>query len=363
MEQSKENAQSFIQLDRLPKSLELVRLEDYRVALEYVDQRKLPYELLRQSTEMWQEVVDAITTLALRGAPALGVAGAAAFVMWVCNDCVFKDKMAALEQAKAIAHSIANARSTAVNLSWGVSLALAVFEEHLDDPEHEIKIACFEFVKKLEADDECSNRAIGAYGAALLPKLDGGCTILTHCNAGSLATVFYGTALGVVYAAAEAGNISRVYADETRPVGQGARLSAWELAQVGIPVTLICDNMAASLMAKGEIDAVVVGADRIAANGDTANKIGTLSVAVAAHTFGVPFYVAAPTSTFDLTISSGAEIPIEQRSPAEVLDPLYEGVEVYNPAFDVTPARFIAAIITEKGVFSPDDIAKACCLS
>ena len=191
------------------------------------------------------------------------------------------------------------------------------------------------------------NRAIGANGAALLPQ---GCRILTHCNAGSLATYYYGTALGVVYAAAEQGKVERVYADETRPVGQGARLTAWELSRAGVPVTLICDNMAASLMAKGEIDAVVVGADRIAANGDVANKIGTYSVAVLAHEHGIPFYVAAPTSTIDRSIPDGSRIPIEQRAPSEVLPDPIPGVDVYNPAFDVTPARYVTAIITEAGI-------------
>lgn len=352
-----------LSLERLPKSLELLKADDGRVVLCFVDQRQLPYELVQVTSASWQQVIDAITTLAVRGAPALGVAGAAAFVLWVCNDACFTDRHALLREARAVADEIANARPTAVNLSWGVAAALTVFEDTITQSEEQVKSACFDTVKELEAHDEACNRAIGAYGAALLPRVEGGVTILTHCNAGSLATVFYGTALGVIYAAAEEGNVARVFADETRPVGQGARLTAWELAQVGIPVTLICDNMAASLMAKGEIDAVVVGADRIAANGDTANKIGTLSVAVAAHTFGVPFYVAAPTSTIDRALASGDEIPIEERASSEVLDPLYAGVDIYNPAFDVTPARFISGIITEKGVFAPADIVQAVSVS
>ena len=185
-----------------------------------------------------------------------------------------------------------------------------------------------------------------------------GLRVLTHCNAGSLATVFYGTALGVVYSAFAQGMISRVYADETRPVGQGARLSVWELSRVGVPVTLICDNMAASLMGAGEIDVVIVGADRIAANGDVANKIGTYSLAVCAAHHGIPFYVAAPLSTIDLNCKSGVDIPIEMRSSDEVLKAPIAGVEVYNPAFDVTPAALVSGIITEKGVFEPCHIAQ-----
>lgn len=199
-------------------------------------------------------------------------------------------------------------------------------------------------------EDETANRAMGAHGAALLPH---GARVLTHCNAGSLATAFFGTALGVVYAAAEEGKIERVYADETRPVGQGARLTAWELARAGVPVTLICDNMAASVMAQGLVDAVIVGADRITANGDAANKIGTYGLAVLAKHHGIPLYVVAPTSTIDFSLSEGSQIPIEQRRPEEVLAAPIDGVEVYNPAFDVTPAALISKIITEQGVFDP----------
>jgi len=179
--------------------------------------------------------------------------------------------------------------------------------------------------------------------------------VLTHCNAGSLATVFYGTALGIVYAAFEQGKVERVFADETRPVDQGARLTAWELAQAGVPVTLICDDMAATVMAQGLVDAVVVGADRIARNGDVANKIGTYGLAVLAHEHGIPFYVAAPSSTLDAAISDGSHIVIEQRDSAEVAEPI-KGVDVYNPAFDVTPAHYITRIITERGVFRPGEL-------
>ena len=212
----------------------------------------------------------------------------------------------------------------------------------------------FNLVKRMEAEDEAANRAIGQHGAALLGA---GSRVLTHCNAGSLAVCFYGTALGVVYTAAAQGKVERVYADETRPVGQGARLTTWELARAGVPTTLICDNMAASLMAQGRVDAVVVGADRIARNGDTANKIGTYGLAVLAKEHGIPFYVAAPLSTVDSTLADGSGIVIEQRAASEVLPQAIEGVDVWNPAFDVTPARFISKIVTEKGACAPAELA------
>ncbi len=261
----------------------------------------------------------------------------------------------ALERA---CDEIAHARPTAVNLAWACKRALAVACAHLDAGEGPAAVAeaLYDFVKDMEADDEATNRAIGRAGAALLAP---GSAVLTHCNAGSLGTAFYGTALGIVYAAAEQGRIARVYADETRPVGQGARLTTWELSRAGVPVTLICDDMAASVMAAGEIAAVLVGADRIAANGDVANKIGTYGVAVLAHHHGIPFYVAAPTSTIDFALASGAEIPIEQRDAREVLPAPMEGVDVLNPAFDVTPADLVTKIVTERGVFAPGELAGA----
>ena len=325
-----------LHLENLPVSVELVRGPD-GVEFRYVDERLLPADLVMASTRDWREVVDAVKTLAVRGAPALGVAGASALALWAHS-------ASSLDGIEQVAHEIAHARPTAVNLQWGVERALAFVK---GAPAQEVPELLYGLVKEMEAEDEACNRAIGANGAALLPQ---GCRILTHCNAGSLATYYYGTALGVVYAAAEQGKVERVYADETRPVGQGARLTAWELSRAGVPVTLICDNMAASLMAKGEIDAVVVGADRIAANGDVANKIGTYSVAVLAHEHGIPFYVAAPTSTIDRSIPDGSRIPIEQRAPSEVLPDPIPGVDVYNPAFDVTPARYVTAIITEAGI-------------
>lgn len=214
--------------------------------------------------------------------------------------------------------------------------------------------ALFSLVKEMEAADEADNRAIGAAGANLLLP---GSRVLTHCNAGSLATVFYGTALGVVYAAAASGRVARVFACETRPVDQGARLTAWELARAGVPATVLCDSMAASLMARGAVDAVIVGADRIAANGDVANKVGTYGLAVLAREHGVLFYVAAPVSTIDPETPDGASIPIEERPAREVMPTPIEGVEVWNPAFDVTPARLVTAVVTEQGVVAPDQAA------
>ena len=330
-----------------------------------IDQRALPSELVEIRTSDWRQVVDEVKTLAVRGAPAIGVAGAAA-VMLAAYELAERGAPAASTAAalfavrlREAARVIAEARPTAVNLSWGVNRAIQVAAGALKAGKtpRQTAEALRELTGDLIVEDEAINRAIGAHGAALLAPIAAAkerpLTILTHCNAGSLATAFYGTALGVVYAAAEQGLVERVYADETRPVGQGARLTVWELSRAGVPATLICDNMAASLMAAGRIDAVVVGADRIAANGDAANKIGTLGVAVLAHHFGVPFYVAAPESTRDNACATGADIPIEERDAAEVLANPIEGVEVFNPAFDVTPAALITAIITEKGVWHP----------
>lgn len=350
-------------LARLPRSVELVRGESGTLELVYLDQRQLPGGVTFCRTGSWQQVVDAIKTLAVRGAPAIGAAGAAAVALWAANDPQARSAAACgserfLEGLSAAAQEIATARPTAVNLAWAVGLmerrareAVAAGTSVADVPD-----VLFSAVKELEAQDEAANRAIGAAGAQLIKP---GSRILTHCNAGSLATVFYGTALGVVYAAAAQGKVERVYADETRPVGQGARLTAWELARAGVPVTLICDNMAASLMAQGKVDAVVVGADRIAANGDVANKIGTYGVAVLAAHHGIPFYVAAPASTIDVSLSCGSQIPIEERSATEIMQEPPEGADVWNPAFDVTPAALVTRIVTDCGVFAPEEIAEA----
>lgn len=363
-----------VRIDALPRTVELRRAPDGSARFRYVDQRLLPAELAFCETGSWRAVVDAIKELAVRGAPAIGAAGAAAVALWACNEGAAQANRAGCAEAacsfkrdlEAVAAEVAQARPTAVNLAWG---AWRVASRMLDmlpadgepcdaalgnDP-YAAAEAAFAAVKEIEAADEAANRAIGAHGAALLPQ---GARVLTHCNAGSLATVFYGTALGVVYAAAEQGRIARVYADETRPVGQGARLTAWELSRAGVPTTLICDNMAASLMAQGCVDAVIVGADRIAANGDVANKIGTYGVAVLAKHHGIPFYVAAPESTFDAAAASGACIPIEERAASEVAAPI-PGVSIWNPAFDVTPAALITRIVTERGAFPPEEAARA----
>ena len=330
-------------LENLPRTLELTG-SGAGACLRYIDQRLLPERLVVAETDAWTEVVNAIKTLAVRGAPAIGVAGVAALALWAAND--------GSGSFRGVCETVTHARPTAVNLAWGVERACAAVGALEGRKRADV---LFDLVKRMEEEDEKTNRAIGAQGAELLEP---GARILTHCNAGSLATVFFGTALGIVYAAAAQGKIERVYADETRPAGQGARLTVWELAHAGIPVTLICDNMAAGLMAQGNVDAVIVGADRIAANGDVANKIGTYGVAVLAREHGIPFYVAAPESTIDMHIETGAGIPIEQRAADEVLVRPIEGVDVWNPAFDVTPAHLVTRIITEKGIFEPRELAQ-----
>lgn len=353
-----------VDIDALPRSVDLVRGPDGAAAFTYLDERLLPYEECFETTSDWRCIVDAIKTLAVRGAPAIGIAGAAALAVWASREgakaaaghgCAC-EKDAFKELLGSVADEVRSARPTAVNLMWAVDRMkrFVLTTAANSGSSWEIADAMFEEVLRMEDEDIASNRAIGAYGAALLEP---GTSVLTHCNAGSLGTVLYGTALGIVYSAAAQGKIERVYADETRPVGQGARLTTWELSRTGIPTTLICDNMAASLMAQGKVNAVIVGADRITANGDSANKIGTYGVAVLAKHHGIPFYVAAPASTVDLSLSEGSQIPIEQRDPSEVLQRPIEGVDVWNPAFDVTPAELITAIVTDKGVFAPGDLA------
>lgn len=342
-------------LNNLPRTI-AVELEGGVPSVVLVDQRRLPGELVYLRTSDWRELVDAVKTLAVRGAPAIGVAGAAAVMLAAFEYADADDFDWLLAEA---ARAIAAARPTAVNLVWGVNKAREVVSgaRQAGASPRETAEALYRLTEDLIAEDEAVNRRIGSHGAALLRGLAASgehlrpLNILTHCNAGSLATAFYGTALGVVYASAQEGLINRVYADETRPVNQGARLTVWELAQAGVPVTLQCDNMAASLMEKGQVDAVIVGADRIAANGDAANKIGTLGLAVLANFYGIPFYVAAPMSTIDCSTKSGADVPIEDRDRAEVLPDPIPGVEVRNPAFDVTPYCLITAIVTEEGVW------------
>ena len=345
-----------LHMENLPRSLELIYRDDH-ACLRYLDQRLLPGELLVAETEQWREVIDIIKTLAVRGAPAIGIAGAAAIALWVENEAVIVNDDDFEEALGLVAKEVSEARPTAVNLKWAVDKTVEYVLSLLEDgyPLEQMGSKVCLYVQELTAEDERINRAIGEHGADLIPE---DARILTHCNAGSLATSFYGTALGVVYTAASQGKVQHVYADETRPVGQGARLTVWELAQAGVPVILNCDNMAATLMAQGKVDCVIVGADRIAANGDTANKIGTYGLAVLAKHHGIPFYVAAPLSTFDFSLATGECIPIEQRAAEEVLPQPIAGVEVFNPAFDVTPAELIAAIITEKGVFKPSELGK-----
>ena len=325
-----------------------------------IDQTRLPREEVYVTCRTHAEVAEAIRSMVIRGAPAIGVAAAMGVALGV-KDSPAKTLAELGADFDRTAETISRTRPTAVNLFWAVARMRHVFEEALAGPQAEAeKLALarsrlVEEAQRVLAEDIAINRAMGQHGAALLP--DAG-TILTHCNAGALATAGYGTALGVIRAAVAAGKKIRVFADETRPFLQGARLTAWELAADGIPVTLITDNMAGHFLKQGEIRAVIVGADRVAANGDVANKIGTYSVAVLAKENGVPFYVAAPISTLDLSLASGDQIPIEERSSAEVTQlagtPIAPAnVAARHPAFDVTPHRYITAIVTERGVARP----------
>ncbi|ADA66124.1 translation initiation factor, aIF-2BI family [Thermotoga petrophila RKU-10] len=318
-------------------------------SLKLLDQRKLPFIEEYVECKTHEEVAHAIKEMIVRGAPAIGVTAAFGYVLGLRDY-----KTGSLtDWMKQVKETLARTRPTAVNLFWALNRMEKVFFENVDR-ENLFEILENEALKMAYEDIEV-NKAIGKNGAQLIKD---GSTILTHCNAGALATVDYGTALGVIRAAMESGKRIRVFADETRPYLQGARLTVWELMKDGIEVYVITDNMAGWLMKKGLIDAVVVGADRIALNGDTANKIGTYSLAVLAKRNNIPFYVAAPVSTIDPTIKSGEEIPIEERRPEEVthcggnrIAP--EGVKVLNPAFDVTENTLITAIITEKGVIRP----------
>jgi methylthioribose-1-phosphate isomerase len=379
-----------------------------RPAVYMVDQTRLPLagDVLVCAT--YEGVCLAISGMAVRGAPALGVAAAMAIALWVANE---SDEVASYEEFAAgidtVAEAVTATRPTAVNLFWGAERMRALVRANSAMALDELRTLVVDEAQAMSDEDEARNRQIGAFGADLLPD---DARVLTHCNAGSLATAYFGTALGVIYTAHEQGKIAGVWVDETRPVLQGARLTAWELRMAGVPFRLITDNMAASIMRAGLVDAVIVGDDRIAANGDTANKIGTYGLAVSCKEHGVPFYVAAPTSTVDLTLATGDEIVIEERDPREVLGITFSGVvephsstestaldaltregtwvvpiakghameitrkggayqvdgwarvappgvEVYNPAFDVTPASFITAIITERGVARPDYVA------
>ena len=325
-----------------------------------LDQRKLPLVEEYVECHTYQEVAAAIRTMVVRGAPAIGVAAAGAIALGVQHLQAGSAAEIAV-QFETICTTLAQTRPTAVNLFWAIDRMRACARQCQGAPLAQLQQALQAEAQRLLQEDIAINRRIGVYGLPLVPP---GSTILTHCNAGALATAGYGTALGVIRAAHFAGRHVQVFAYETRPFLQGARLTTWELQRDSIPVTLITDNMAGALMRQGKIHLCVVGADRIAANGDVANKIGTYSVAVLAKAHGILFYVAAPYSTIDLMTKSGAEIPIEQRNTAEVtmlhggqrVAP--DGVAGYNPAFDITPAELITGIVTERGVFKPGELAQ-----
>ena len=318
-----------------------------------IDQTRLPGEVAYRETDDYRVVAESIRRLEVRGAPAIGVA-AAMGVALAAFESDADDVEALSSDVREAARHLRATRPTAVNLGWALDRMLRVLDAPGGDADA-VRAALRDEALAVFDEDRRLSRSIGEHGAGLLKDGD---TVLTHCNAGGLATAELGTALAVVYVAAEQGKRISVIADETRPLLQGARLTAWELTDRGIDVTLQCDGAAASAIASGVVDCVIVGADRIAANGDVANKIGTLSVALAAHRYGVPFYVAAPTSTLDPTLSEGVLIPIEERSAEEVTTlagsrTAPEGVRVRNPAFDVTPAELVTAIITDRGVFEP----------
>ncbi len=317
----------------------------------FIDQTKLPTEEVYVRCTTHQQVADAIRNMVVRGAPAIGVAAAMGIALGVKNSKA--ETVADLKKEfDQICETIRQTRPTAVNLFWAIRRMTEKFESLRIRPIAQIQQALIEESQRMHAEDIAANQAMGRHGATLMPSTGG---VLTHCNAGALATAGYGTALGVIRAAVEQGKKIHVYADETRPFLQGSRLTAWELMKDGIPVTVISDNMAGAMMQQGKIGAIVVGADRIAANGDVANKIGTYTVAVLAKEHGIPFYVAAPISTVDLECPDGSKIPIEQRNKKEVThiagkQMVPDGVQVENPAFDVTPAKYVAAIITECGI-------------
>lgn len=324
-----------------------------------IDQNRLPTEYTFVEISCSQDMAQAIKTMIVRGAPAIGVA--AAYGMYLgAREIETQDRNEFLTQLEKVAQMLRQTRPTAVNLFWAIARMLKTAYESLGGVE-ELKNTLLKTAQTINAEDIQTCQAIGDNGLKALPANPAKLTILTHCNAGALATAGYGTALGVVRSAWRENRLARVYADETRPRLQGAKLTAWECVQEGIPVTLITDSMAAHCMKQGLIDAVVVGADRIAANGDTANKIGTYSLALVAKAHNVPFFVAAPLSTVDFELASGNQIPIEERHPSEIYKVgdttiCPTGVEFYNPAFDVTPASLITAIITEYGAVAPGEL-------
>ncbi|HSK42344.1 MAG TPA: S-methyl-5-thioribose-1-phosphate isomerase [Candidatus Binatia bacterium] len=319
--------------------------------VRFIDQTRLPMEEVFVTCGTYQEVATAIRDMIVRGAPAIGVAAAMGIALGVKHSTA-PDIATMRTEFGQICRTLGETRPTAVNLFWAIRRMQQKFEVAAPHGVHQVKITLVEEAQKMLVEDIAANQAMGRHGAALMPASGG---VLTHCNAGALATCGYGTALGVIRAAIDSGKKLHVFADETRPFLQGSRLTAWELMKDGIQTTLIADNMAGAMMRQGKIKAVIVGADRIAANGDVANKIGTYSVAVLAKEHSIPFYVAAPWSTVDMNMPNGEGIPIEQRSPREIthhagkqLAP--DGVLVENPAFDVTPNKYVAAIVTERGI-------------
>ncbi len=329
-----------------------VEWHDGRVRM--IDQRQLPWELTPIECDDYKAVAEAITNMTVRGAPAIGAAAAFGLAL-AARQISELDSTSFLLKLASAADLLKKARPTAVNLAWAVDRLMALARQTRFENAQALRDALLTEAQRIADEDVAINRRMGAYGAALVRDGD---TILHHCNTGALATVDYGTALGVIRAAHEAGKKIHVLLDETRPRLQGARLSAWELKQLGISFDIIPDTAAGHYMQKGEITLALVGADRIAANGDVANKIGTYQIAVLAYENGIPFYSVAPTSTVDLAIQSGADIPIEERSPDEVRAPFGQAIvpddyPARNPAFDVTPARYLSGIITENGIVLP----------
>jgi len=326
--------------------IETIRWTDAGVVM--IDQTRLPHEERYVTCTDYEQVADAIRSMVIRGAPAIGVAAAMGIALGM-------KQVESPDEFEEICQTLARTRPTAVNLFWAIERMRGVFSEVRDRPLEDVRDILIAEAQQIRLEDLAINECIGRNGAPLIPEAK---TVLTHCNAGSLATAGYGTALGVIRAAVASGKKIDVFAGETRPFLQGSRLTIWELQHDGIPATLITDSMAGHFLHSGRIGCVVVGADRIAANGDVANKIGTYSLAVLAKENQVPFYVAAPISTLDVSLASGDQIPIEQRSPIEVthvhgVAVAPEGTRVENPAFDVTPNRYVTAIITERGVARP----------
>jgi methylthioribose-1-phosphate isomerase len=327
-----------------------IEWQDGKVVM--IDQRRLPLEEVYLEYQDEEGVAEAIETMVIRGAPAIGVAAAYGVALGLLRTRPGEDLDGRLDE---VVRRLARTRPTAVNLFWALDRMKRIYRESRHLPAAELGPRLVREAQEIEREDLETNRRIGAHGSELIRDGD---SVLTHCNAGELATAGYGTALGVIRAAFEQGKKFRVFADETRPILQGARLTAWELDRLGVPVTLITDNMAGWLMKKGEISLAVTGADRIARNGDAANKIGTYSVAVLARHHGLPFYVAAPLSTFDFRLRTGAGIPIEERPAREVREAAgcpvtLPHIPVRNPAFDVVPAKLVTAIVSERGIARP----------